>query len=324
MKKDLISISDLTKADVERILDLAAQMKKDRSFGQELAGKTLALIFEKPSLRTRVTFEVGMTQLGGHAVYLSQSDIALGKREAVSDAAKNLERWVDGIAARTFRHSTVSDLAANCGIPVINALSDEEHPCQALADFLTIREKKGDPAKVRLVYLGDINNVCRSLAMLASLVGTSMVIGTRQADPDLFGRSELDRRGEAQAELARALREYVELRLDEDPRKIVKDADVIYTDVWVSMGEENQAKEKLRRFSPYQVNSRVIESAKKDVIFMHCLPAKRNREVTDDVLDGPHSVVFDQAENRLHVQKALLLLLLGGKAERGAARDRIR
>jgi len=312
MKKDLISISDLTTADVERILDLAAQMKTDRSFGRGLEGKSLALIFEKPSLRTRVTFEVGMTQLGGHAVYLSQSDIALGKREAVSDAAKNLERWVDGIAARTFRHSTVSDLAANCGIPVINALSDVEHPCQALADFLTIREKKGDLSDVRLVYLGDINNVCRSLAMLASLVGGSMVVGTRQADPDLFGTSTLDQRGEAKPELVAAL-ERVELRLDEDPCQIVKDADVIYTDVWVSMGEEDQAKEKLRRFSPYQVNSRVIASAKEDVIFMHCLPAKRNQEVTDDVLDGPHSVVFDQAENRLHVQKALLLLILGGK-----------
>lgn len=312
MKKDFISISDLTTADVETVFGLATRLKSNKPLDRNLEGKTLALVFEKPSLRTRVTFEVGMTQLGGHAVYLSRSDIALGQREAVPDIARNLERWVDGIAARTFRHSTVAELAAYCSIPVINALSDLEHPCQALADFLTIREKKGDLSKVRLAYLGDVNNVCRSLMMLASLVGASIVVGTRQADPDLFGRNRLEREVEAQAALAKALRK-AELRLDEDPRQIVKDADVIYTDVWVSMGEEDQAKEKVRRFRPYQVNSQVIESARKDVIFMHCLPAKRNQEVTDDVLDGPHSVVFDQAENRLHVQKALLLLLLGGE-----------
>ncbi len=315
MKKDLVSISDLKKADVQRLFELATELKKSRSPNRKLDGKTLALIFEKPSLRTRVTFEVGMTQLGGYAVYLSQNDIALGQRESVSDIARNLERWVDGIAARTFKHSTVMELAANCRIPVINALSDAEHPCQALGDFLTIREKKGDLSKIRLVYLGDVNNVCRSLVLLASLMGTSMVVGTRQADPDLFGDRGLGEGAEAWPELAEAFQR-VELRLDEDPRKIVKGADVIYTDVWVSMGEEGQAKEKMRRFRPYQVNSQVIEAAKPDVIFMHCLPAKRNQEVTDDVLDGPRSVVFDQAENRLHLQKALLLLLLGGRARR--------
>jgi len=315
MKKDLVSIADLTRADAERILDLATELKANREPERNLQGKTLALIFEKPSLRTRVTFEVGMTQLGGYAVYLNQNDIALGEREAVSDIAKNLERWVDGVAARTFRHTTVTELAANCDIPVINALSDVEHPCQALADFLTIREKKGDLSRVRLAYLGDVNNVCRSLMLLASLAGTSMVVGTRQAEPDLFGTSVLGGREHVEPELAQALKK-VELRLDEDPRRIVKDADVIYTDVWVSMGEEEQAKEKMSRFRPYQVNSAVIEAAKKDVIFMHCLPAKRNQEVTDDVLDGPHSVVFDQAENRLHAQKALLLLLVGGKGAR--------
>jgi ornithine carbamoyltransferase len=313
MKKDLVSIGDLTSSDVDRILDLAARLKARRSLDGGLEGKTLALIFEKPSLRTRVTFEVGMTQLGGHAVYLSHSDIALGKRESVADIAKNLGRWVDGVAARTFRHSTVQELAANCAIPVVNALSDEEHPCQALADFLTIREKKGDLARVRLAYLGDPNNVCRSLILLASLTGTSMVVGSPSAAFERPCPGDTGEGREASA-LAKACQE-VELRTDEDPKNVVRDADVIYTDVWVSMGEEDQAKEKTRRLKGYQVNSEVLESAKKDVIFMHCLPAKRNQEVTDEVLDGPHSVVFDQAENRLHVQKALLLLLLRGDDE---------
>ena len=310
MKKDFVSISDLTMADVERILDVATRLKNGEVPDRKLEGKTLALIFEKPSLRTRVTFEVGMTQLGGHAVYLSQSDIALGKREAVSDIARNLERWVDGISARTFRHGTVVELAANCSIPVINALSDQEHPCQALADFMTIREKKGDLAGVRLAYLGDANNVCRSLIMLASLTGTSIVVGTPGAAFQPPAASEAGEGGEAAA-FANALRR-VEFRTDQDPKEVVKGADIIYTDVWVSMGEEDKAEEKTKELRAYQVNSEVIESAKKDVIFMHCLPAKRNQEVTDEVLDGPHSVVFDQAENRLHVQKALLLLLLGG------------
>jgi len=312
MKKDVISIRDLTKADIEHIFQLAMRLKKGRASDRKLEGKTLALLFEKPSLRTRVTFEVGMTQLGGYAVYLSQSDVAAGKREAVCDIARNLERWVDGIAARTFRHRTVVELAASCSIPVINALSDEEHPCQALADFLTIREKKGELAGVRLAYIGDVNNVCRSLMRLASLTGTSMVVG---APAETFQPVSEKRPGEreetSQVEDGPG---QVEMRLDEDPREVVKGADVVYTDVWVSMGEESRAKEKIERLRPYQVNSDVMRSAKEDVIFMHCLPAKRNQEVTDDVLDGPHSVVFDQAENRLHVQKALLLLLLGSEA----------
>jgi ornithine carbamoyltransferase len=312
MKKDLISISDLTKTDVEGILGLAAQMKKDRSYRRELEGATLALIFEKPSLRTRVAFEVGMTQLGGHVVHLGQSDIALGERESVSDVARNLERWVDGIAARTFRHSTVRDLAVNCRIPVINALSDEEHPSQVLADFLTIQEKKGDVSKVRLAYLGDVNNVCRSLMLLSSLMGTSMVVAAPAEDIEALSAGSAGRGADENAALADALR-HVDFDADGDPMKAVRGADVIYTDVWVSMGEEDQAEEQMKKLKGYQVNAKVIASAKRDVIFMHCLPAKRNQEVTDDVLDGPHSVVFDQAENRLHVMKALILLLLGGK-----------
>ncbi len=311
MNKDLISISDLTSADVDHILDVAMELKGRGALERALEGKTLALVFEKPSLRTRVTFEVGMTQLGGHAVYLSQRDIALGKRESVSDIAKNLERWVDGVAARTYRHSTVQELAANCGIPVINALSDDEHPCQALADFLTIREKKGGLDGIRLAYLGDTNNVCRSLILLASLTGTSMVVGTPAEAFESFAASDAVEGKEAAA-LAEAL-DRVEVLTDPEPQEVVRDADVVYTDVWVSMGEEDMAEEKTERFKPFQVNAEVLQAAKKDAIFMHCLPAKRNQEVTDEVLDGPQSVVFDQAENRLHAQKALLLLLLGEK-----------
>ncbi len=311
MKKDLISISDLTKTDVERILDLAANMKKNRTYGHGLEGRSLALIFEKPSLRTRIAFEVGMAQLGGHAVHLGESDIALGQRESVADVARNLERWIHGIAARTFRHSTVRDLAANCSIPVINALSDEEHPSQVLADLLTIREKKGDVSKVRLVYLGDANNVCRSLMLLAAMVDLSLVVAAPAEDVEVL--SAAGGTEEEKAAFAGAVKS-VEFDTGGDPRTAVKGADVIYTDVWVSMGEEDQSEEKKRRLKGYQVNSDVVASAKDDVIFMHCLPAKRNQEVTDDVLDGPHSVVFDQAENRLHIMKALLLLLLGGNA----------
>jgi ornithine carbamoyltransferase len=311
MNKDLISISDLTSTDVDHILDVAMELKGRGALERALEGKTLALVFEKPSLRTRVTFEVGMTQLGGHAVYLSQRDIALGKRESVSDIAKNLERWVDGVAARTYRHSTVQELAANCGIPVINALSDYEHPCQALADFLTIREKKGGLDGIRLAYLGDANNVCRSLILLASLTGTSMVVGTPAEAFESFAASDAGE-GKEDAALAEAL-DRVEVLTDPEPQEIVRDADVVYTDVWVSMGEEDMAEKKTERFKPFQVNAEVLEGAKNDAIFMHCLPAKRNQEVTDEVLDGPQSVVFDQAENRLHAQKALLLLLLGEK-----------
>ena len=322
MKKDLVSIADLTKDDTERILDLAAQLKKNPAFRRDLEGKTLALVFEKPSLRTRLAFEVGMAQLGGYAVYLSQGDIAPGRRESVSDIARNLERWVDGIAARTFHHSTVRDLAANSRVSVINALSDREHPSQVLADFLTIREKKGDLSKVRLAYLGDVNNVCRSLMMLSSLMGTSLVVAAPAEDVEAFSAEPAEDLHEGEA-LAAALKD-VEFHTDGNPRRAVRDADVIYTDVWVSMGEEDRAEQKRKKLKGYQVNAKVLAAAKSDVIFMHCLPAKRNQEVTDEVLDGPHSVVFDQAENRLHVMKALLLLLLGGRMEKAPKRQRVR
>jgi ornithine carbamoyltransferase len=322
MKKDLISIADLTENDAERILDLAAELKKNPAFRRDLEGKTLALVFEKPSLRTRLAFEVGMVQLGGCGVYLSQGDIAPGRRESVSDIARNLERWVDGIAARTFHHNTVRDLASNSRAPVINALSDREHPCQVLADFLTIRERKGDLSKVRLAYLGDINNVCCSLMMLSSLTGTSMVVAAPAEDVEVLLEENSGNSQEAKA-LAAALKD-VEFYTEGDPRIAVRDADVVYTDVWVSMGEEGLADEKRKKLKGYQVNAKVLAAAKSDVIFMHCLPAKRNEEVTDEVLDGPHSVVFDQAENRLHITKALLLLLLGGQAKKPSKRQRVR
>lgn len=314
MKKDLVSIADLTKDDAERILDLAAQVKQARSFRRDLEGKTLALVFEKPSLRTRLAFEVGMAQLGGYGVYLSQGDIAPGRRESVSDIARNLERWVDGIAARTFHHGTVRDLASNSRVPVINALSDREHPCQVLADFLTVREKKGDLSKVRVAYLGDVNNVCRSLIMLSFLVGSSLVVGAPAEDVESLSKIPAEDPHETKA-LAAAMSSVV-FDTDGDPRRAVAGADVVYTDVWVSMGEEGLADQKRKKLEGYQVNANVLAAAKSDVIFMHCLPAKRNQEVTDEVLDGPHSVVFDQAENRLHVTKALLLLLLGSEMEK--------
>jgi len=301
MKKDLISIADLNKAEVEELLELAAKLKS----GQEkpmLAGKTLALIFEKPSLRTRVTFEAGMTQLGGHAIYLSPNDIQLGARETVADAARNLERWVDAIAARTFKHKTVQELAENAGVPVINALSDEEHPCQALADFLTIKEKKGNLQGIKVVYIGDANNVCNSLYLLAGLLGVHFVA----CCPEGYKVSiDILRVGEKFSATSGAKLEIIDF-----PAKAVEGADVIYTDVWVSMGQEEEAKKRLKIFKDYQVNAELVAKAKDDVIVMHCLPAKRGYEITDEVLDGPHSVVFDEAENRLHAQKALLVKLM--------------
>jgi len=301
MKKDLISINDLNKGEAEQLLNLAAELKSGRQ-QPTFPGKTLALVFEKPSLRTRVTFEAGMTQLGGHAIYLMRNDIQLGERETVGDAAKNLERWVDAIAARTFAHKTVVDLAKNASIPVINALSDFEHPCQALADFLTIKEKKPNLQELKVVYIGDANNVCNSLYLLAGLLGVQFVV----CSPEGYQLcDEIQQRG-------RDLSEDSGARLSSvtDPAEAVTDADVIYTDVWVSMGQEDETKERFRVFKKYQVNDELLDKAKDDAIVMHCLPAKRGYEITDQVLDGPHSVVFDQAENRLHAQKALLVELL--------------
>lgn len=304
--RDLISIRDLNAEEVWKIFNLAETLKS-RALAEQaqsllLAGKTLAMIFEKPSLRTRVTFEVGMTQLGGHAIYLQPSDAKIGERETIADAAGNLERWVQGIMARTFAHKTVVDLAKYARVPVINGLSDLEHPCQALTDFFTIYEKKEDLAKVKLAYLGDGCNTCHSLLLLAAKLGASMTVACPEGyEPDT-------------AILTRAQRDAKEtgasISITNDPFEAVDGANVIYTDVWASMGLEDEREKRVPIFQPFQVNKELVDAAADDVIVMHCMPAHRGEEITDEVLDGPKSVAFDQAENRLHVQKAIMALLM--------------
>lgn len=299
----LLSIRDLTREDVLRLFRLAAELKARQKAGDRatpLAGKTLALVFEKPSLRTRVTFEVGMVHLGGRAIYLSAQDIGLGARESVPDVARNLGRWVDLIAARTFRHETVESLALHAGVPVVNGLSNAEHPCQALADFFTLWERGLDLAKIRLAWIGDGNNVCHSVILLAALTGTSVVV----ACPPGY---EPDRAIQA------ACRELGgQLTITHEPRDAALGADVLYTDVWISMGQEAERERRLEAFRRFQVNETLVGFAKPSAVVMHCLPAHRGEEITDAVVDGPRSLVLDQAENRLHAQKAVLLTLLGG------------
>jgi ornithine carbamoyltransferase len=300
--KHFLSIADLSAADVEDLFRLAAEWKrrtKAREVGIPLAGHSQALVFEKPSLRTRVTFEVGMAQLGGASVYLAGQDIGLGRRESIADVARNLGRWVDVIVARTFTQATVDELARHAGIPVVNALSDHEHPCQALADFFTLWERGVDLRQVKLGWIGDGNNVSHSLMLLAALVGTEMSLAVPpgyEPEPRVL-------------ETARAWGGRI--TVTDDVPMAARDADAIYTDVWTSMGQEAERERRLEAFSRYQVNDRVMSFAKPGAVVMHCLPAHRGEEITDAVLDGPRSVVLDQSENRLHVQKAVLLRLLG-------------
>lgn len=300
--RDLLSMIDLGPDELRGVLDLAVRMKGD-GFPPLLQGKTLALIFEKASLRTRVSFDVAMRQLGGHAIYLSQSEVGLGQRESVADIARVLSRYVDGIAARTFAQSTLEGLARYASVPVINALSDDEHPCQAMADLLTIYEKKGRFAGLSLAFVGDGNNVAASLVQGSAMVGMNFVI----ASPDGYGLTE-PVLGQAQrlASLTGA-----SIRTAAAPEDAVRGADVVYTDVWTSMGQEDQRRERLQAFARYQVNETLLSLAAPDAIFMHDLPAHRGEETVDAVIDGPHSVVFDQAENRLHAQRAILALLMG-------------
>lgn len=264
--------------------------------------KTMAMIFEKPSLRTRVSFETGMTQLGGHAIYLAPSDIGMGNREEPRDVSTVLSSMVDVIMARTFKHSTVEDLAEHATVPVINALSDKEHPCQILADFMTIWEKKGTLEGLTLAFVGDgNNNVTHSLALGSGLLGMNFKVGAPQGfwmDPDVVKRAE-----------ALAATTGVKISQTDKPEEAVKDADVVITDTWVSMGAEAEKEQRLKTFKPYQVDAALMDKAKKDAIFMHCLPAYRGNEVSADVIDGPQSVVFPEAENRLHAQKGLLVFL---------------
>jgi len=306
MEKDFLSIRDLSPYEFSQVLDLAAEMKKHpRKFRKALEGRILAMIFQKPSLRTRMTFEAGMLQLGGEAIYLAPSDIQMGSRESAVDIGKNLERWVDGIMIRTFGHQIAVDLARSTRIPVINALTDLSHPCQGMADFFTLREHKGGLAGLKLAYVGDGNNVCHSLLLAAARAGTKMAVGT----PAGY---------EPKPEIVRAAREDgkatgFEVVLTTSPEEAVSGADAVYTDVWASMGQEAEKAERARIFAPFQVNGRLMAHAKAGAIFMHCLPAHRGEEVTDEVIDSPNSVVYDQAENRLHVQKVILNLLMGKK-----------
>ncbi|MGC8836898.1 MAG: ornithine carbamoyltransferase [Anaerolineae bacterium] len=304
--KHLLTIADLTPEEVRRVLDVAVQLKEEWKAGGNrpiLANKALGMIFQKPSLRTRVSFEMAMRHLGGHALYLSPDEIQLGKRESVADVARVLSRYVDGIMARVFRHEHLEELAAHSRVPVINGLSDYSHPCQAFGDMLTILEHKGRLKGVRLAYVGDGNNVAVSLMFASAKLGLHMTLGCPEGyEPP-----------QKAVEIARAAAvDGATLQITHDPRAAVAGADVIYTDVWTSMGQEAEAEARRRVFPPYQVNAALVALAKPDVIVMHCLPAHRGEEITDEVADGPHSVLFDQAENRLHAQKAILAILLGG------------
>jgi len=302
--RHLVSIADLSPREVQRIVDAALQMKNGGSLSI-LAGKTLALLFEKPSLRTRVSFDAAMQQLGGHALYLSPAEVELGRREPVADVARVLSRYVDVIAARTFRHETVEELARWADVPVINALSDGEHPCQALADLLTIYEKKGRWRGLVLSFVGDGNNVARSLMLGSALVGMDF----RIAAPQSYRISTaLVDKAESLAAASGAT-----IACVESPQEAVRAADVVYTDVWTSMGQEEEQAERRRAFAGYQVNAELLALASPDAIVMHDLPAHRGEEIADEVIEGPQSVVFDQAENRLHAQKAVLALVLGGE-----------
>jgi ornithine carbamoyltransferase len=303
--KNLVSINDLNREEVAQILETAEIIKLRHYSNEEqplLKGKVLGMIFQKPSLRTRVSFEAGMIQLGGQAIYLGPDDIKLGQREATKDIAQVLSRYVSGIMARTFSHEIIQELAKHSTVPVINGLSDLLHPCQALGDLLTVKEKKGRLSNLKLVYIGDGNNVAHSLMFGAVKVGMNIVLAV---PPGYEPKDEIVNIAKEDAKKINCTIEIVH-----DPKEAVKGADVIYTDVWTSMGYEKESEIRKEVFKPYQINQDLVKKAKDDVIILHCLPAHRGEEITDEVIDGPHSVVIDQAENRLHAQKGVLALLL--------------
>jgi len=294
MKKDLISIKDLTAQEIEGLFRLTDKLKKNKAkFGSALKGKTLALIFQKPSNRTRVSFEVGMCQLGGHSIYLSPQEINLGVRESIED----------GIVLRTFEHKTILEMAKYAGVPVINGLTDFSHPCQALADVYSIREKLKNIKGATLAYVGDGNNVCNSLLLASAKIGLNMNVGAPKGyEPQ--GSVLKDARAIAKAKNS-------SIKLFNDPEEAVRGVDVVYTDVWASMGQEKEAEERRKIFKGFQINAELMKSAKKNALVMHCLPAHRGEEIAGKVIDSANSIVFDQAENRLHLQKAILIKLLG-------------
>ncbi len=303
---DFISIHDLSVYEFSEILDLTRKIKDHpHRFRDQLKNRILAMIFQKPSLRTRMTFEVGMLQLGGEAIYLSPADIQMGTRETPRDVARNMERWVDGIMIRTFRHQDVIDLAEAAAIPVINALTDLLHPCQAMADFFTLKEKQKDLRSLNLAFVGDGNNVCHSLLFAAAKAGSRMRVAT---PPGYEPKAEIvSQAGEDARDTGAGF------VFTNDPAEAVSGADAVYTDIWASMGQEQEKKKRAKIFAPYQVNGELMARAKPDALFMHCLPAHRGEEVSDEVIDSPRSCVFDQAENRLHVQKIIMLSLMGKK-----------
>jgi ornithine carbamoyltransferase len=306
VKKDFLSVNDLSRERLLGLFRLAAELKQRWKAGRRtapLAGRSMALIFEKQSLRTRVTFEVGIVQLGGRAVYLSGSEIGLGTRETVPDVARNLSRWVDGIAARVYSHATVEGLARYASVPVVNGLSDFEHPCQALADYFTLWERGVDLASMRLAWIGDGNNVCHSVILAGAMLGTQMVVACPPGyEPNPGVVATVRKLGGR-------------LEVTPDPKEAATGADVLYTDVWVSMGQETEREQRREAFSRYQLNPTLVGFAKPSSLIMHCLPAHRGEEITDPVLDGPQSIVLDQSENRLHAQKAVIFELLGGSLD---------
>jgi ornithine carbamoyltransferase len=308
---DVVSTRDLGPEGVHAVLNLAGVMKERAGdFRAALAGKQMVMFFEKASLRTRLTFEAGMTGLGGSAMFVDQTHERLDAREKLSDVAHNLERWVDVIVLRTYSQETIAGMAKHASVPVINALSDLEHPCQALADFMTLRERFGDLKDIRLAYVGDGNNVAHSLLLTAACVGSSIRIATPKGYEPSAGIVDAAR------EIAEGTAATIELM--NDPQEAVGGADAVYTDAWVSMGRERETQEREKVFPPYQVNAELMAEAAPHAVFMHCLPAHRGLEATDEVMDSAQSVIFEQAENRLHVQKAILYLLLGGGDRRPA------
>jgi len=306
MKKDFISIKDLSAKEIEEIFALTASLKKEpEKFKKALETKTLALIFEKPSTRTYVSFAVGMYQLGGQAIYLGPEQIKLRVRESIKDVAKTLSRYVDGIVLRTFEHANVLEMAKYATVPVINGLSDLSHPCQALSDVFTVREKLGNKKGIIFAYVGDGNNVCNSLLCACAKIGMNMNVATPKGyEPAASVLKEAK---------AMAKTKNTTINLFHKPQEALKYADVIYTDVWASMGQEKEARQRRRIFKDFQINKNLASFAKKNALVMHCLPAHRGEEITDEVIDSKNSVVFDQAENRMHVQKAILMKLMGDK-----------
>ena len=303
--RSLDSLFHLTKEEIEQVLKISELLKSQLLRGEEhplLKGKTLAMIFEKPSTRTRVSFEVGMWQLGGYALYLSASDLQLGRGETIADTAQVLSRYVDGIMARVFVHQTILDLVKYSRVPVVNGLSDFTHPCQGLADLFTVYEKKGRLSGLKLAYVGDGNNVAHSLLYGCSKVGMDITLACPKGyepNPKVVSKAKEEGR-----------RSGGKVKVTNDPKEAVREADIVYTDVWASMGKEKEHEKRVKVFKPYQVNGKLIKEAKEDYLFMHCLPAHRGEEVTDEVADSENSVIFDQAENRLHTQKALLALIM--------------